>query len=168
MVTAPWEGELPSAVKEKFGDAIVESVSYLGQNFFVVQPDSAMPLITSLRDDFGFDYLVDITAVHWPKRDEQFDVVYILYSFARNERIRVKAKIKEGYRPATAVNVHVTADWLEREAYDMFGVEFDGHPNMKRILMPDEWNTFPLRKENAITRMDEQWVRENVGIESGQ
>jgi len=75
-------------------------------------------------------------------------VVYILYSFARNERIRVKTYIADGYKPETAVGVHLTANWLEREVFDMFGVRFRGHPDLRRILM---WDTYaeghPLRKD---------------------
>lgn len=168
MVTAPWEGELPDALAAEFSDQIPAFLSYQGQSFLVAKPAAVIPILQSLRDKHGFDYLVDITAVHWPKRDEQFDIVYVLYSFRRNERIRIKVLLKDGERVATATTVHLTADWLEREVYDMFGIEFDGHPNMRRILLPDEWSTFPLRKENGILKMDQQWVQENLGIESGQ
>ena len=106
--------------------------------------------------------------MHWPQREQPFDVIYVLYSFDRNERIRIKLKINETEQPASATAVYPTADWLEREVYDMFGVEFVDHPNMTRILMPDDWSTFPLRKENSILNMDQQWVQANLGIESGQ
>jgi NADH-quinone oxidoreductase subunit C len=126
-------------------------------------------VIVFLKEERHFDYLVDITAVHWPKREEApFDLIYILYSFARNERIRVKAMMPEGYKPRTSVPAHITADWLEREVFDMFGIEFAGHPNMTRILLPDEWSGYPLRKDYGILQMDNRWVQENLGIESGQ
>jgi len=91
-----------------------------------------------------------------------------LYSFSRNERVRVKVLIADGFQPETAVGVHLTANWLEREVYDMFGIEFAGHPDMRRILMPDEWQGYPLRKDYGILQQDQRWVRENLGIESGQ
>jgi NADH-quinone oxidoreductase subunit C len=168
MVTTPWESELTVALSAEFGSAISEFVSYLGQEFFVARADAALAILESLRDKYAFDYLVDVTAVHWPAREQQFDLVYILYSFERNQRIRMKVRIKDGDRPSSAVPVYVTADWLEREVFDMFGIEFDAHPNMRRILLPDEWEGHPLRKENSILKMDQRWVRENLGIESGQ
>ncbi|MEJ5370148.1 MAG: NADH-quinone oxidoreductase subunit C [Bryobacteraceae bacterium] len=168
MAATPWESELTQALKEEFGDQILEFSSYVGQNFLVAKPEAAIPILESLKEKHDFDYLVDITAVHWPERPEPFDIVYVIYSFARNERIRMKIRIPEGYKPRTAVPVHLTANWLEREVYDMFGIEFEGHPDMRRILLPEEWETFPLRKENSILKMDQRWVQENLGIESGQ
>jgi NADH-quinone oxidoreductase subunit C len=168
MAATPWDSDLAKEIKERFGDRIVETSTYLGQNFVVVKPDSAVPLVEYLKLEADFDYLVDITAVDWPKRAERFDVVYILYSFARNERVRVKTYIALDYKPETAVNVHLTANWLEREVFDMFGIEFAGHPDMRRILLPEEWSGYPLRKDYGILQQDDRWVQENLGIESGQ
>jgi len=111
-------------LKERFGGQIGETSTYLGQNFIVAKPEAAVPhpRISELEADF--DYLVDITAVDWLKRPERFDLVYIVYSFPRNEAVRVKTHISDGYKPATAVGVHLTANWLEREVFDMFGIEF--------------------------------------------
>jgi NADH-quinone oxidoreductase subunit C len=168
MAATPWESDLAREIKERFGDRIVEASTYLGQNFVVVKPDSVVPVIEYLKLEADFDYLVDITAVDWPKRPERFDVVYILYSFARNERMRIKTNIAEGFNPETAVGVHLTANWLEREVFDMFGIEFAGHPDMRRILLPEEWQGYPLRKDYGILQQDNRWVQENLNIESGQ
>jgi NADH-quinone oxidoreductase subunit C len=168
MAATPWDGDLPKEIKERLGDRIVETSTYLGQNFVVVKPDAAVPLIEYLKLEADFDYLVDVTAVDWPKRAERFDLVYILYSFARNQRVRIKTHIAEGYKPETAVHVHLTANWLEREVFDMFGIEFAGHPDMRRILLPEEWQGYPLRKDYGILQQDDRWVQENLGIESGQ
>jgi NADH-quinone oxidoreductase subunit C len=168
MAATPWESELSAEVKERFGDQIVETSTYLGQNFIVAKADAAIPLVEFLKLEGDFDYLVDLTAVDWPKRAERFDVVYILYSYARNERVRVKVQIADGYKPLTAVGVHLAANWLEREVFDMFGIEFDGHPDMRRILLPEEWQGYPLRKDYGIFQQDERWVQENLLIESGQ
>jgi len=169
MESVPWDGELASQLKAQFGEAIVECASYRDQNFIVAKPETAIALLEYLKLEADFTYLVDLTAAHYPKRVEApFDVVYIIYSFARNERLRVKIRIAESYRPATAAFIHSTANWLEREAFDMFGIQFDGHPDLRRILMPDEWSGHPLRKDYGITQMDQRWVKENLGIESGQ
>jgi NADH-quinone oxidoreductase subunit C len=168
MAATPWDSELSRDLKEHFGDSITETSTYLGQNFVVAKPDAAIPILEYLKLDADFDYLVDVTAVDWPKRPERFDLIYIVYSFARNERMRIKTNIPDGFKPASSVGVHLTANWLEREVYDMFGIEFAGHPDMRRILMPDEWQGHPLRKDYGILQQDQRWVQENLGIESGQ
>ncbi|MGA3097008.1 MAG: NADH-quinone oxidoreductase subunit C [Bryobacteraceae bacterium] len=168
MAAVPWESDLARAVKERFDDGIKAASTYAGQNFIVTAPDAAVPLLEYLKLEADFDYLVDITAVDWPKRPDRFDLVYIVYSFSRNERVRIKTAIPDGFKPATAVDVHLTANWLEREVFDMFGIEFAGHPDLRRILMPEDWQGYPLRKDYSILQQDERWVRENLGIESGQ
>jgi NADH-quinone oxidoreductase subunit C len=168
MQTTPWDGELVEDLKEEFGERIKEFCSYVGQDFLVAEPGAVIPIIEYLKMDQGFDYLVDITAVDYPAKPERFEVIWILYSFERNQRIRIKTRIKDGEKAVSCVGVHLTADWLEREVYDMFGIEFEGHPNMTRILLPDGWSGFPLRKDKSIVDMDNRWVRENLGIESGQ
>lgn len=168
MASTPWEDELTEALRAKFQDRIAEFSAYLGQKFLVAHPDAVAPIIEHLKLEFGFDYLVDITAVDYPERAERFELVYILYSFARNERIRIKTRIKEGQRAASVVGLHPTANWLEREVYDMFGIEFAGHPDLRRILLPEDWTGHPLRKDSSILDMDNRWVKEHLGIESGQ
>jgi NADH-quinone oxidoreductase subunit C len=168
MAATPWDGELAREVKARFGDQLLEASTYLGQSFFVVEPAATIPLLEHLKLEADFDYLVDLTAVHYPDKEKPFELVYILYSFARNERIRVKTSVAEGAAPRTAVGVHLTADWLEREVFDMFGVRFDGHPDMRRLLLPEDWQGYPLRKEKTLIDMDNRWVQENLGIESGQ
>jgi NADH-quinone oxidoreductase subunit C len=168
MAATPWESDLARDLKDRFGDRISETSTYLGQNFIVAKADAAIAVLEYLKLESDFDYLVDITAVDWPKRAERFDLVYILYSFSRNERLRVKCYVPEGFKPETAVGVHLTANWLEREVFDMFGIEFEGHPDMRRILLPEEWQGYPLRKDYSILQQDQRWVQENLGIESGQ
>jgi NADH-quinone oxidoreductase subunit C len=168
MAATPWESELSKELKDRFGGDIAETSTYLGQNFIVAKPAASIAILEFLKLEADFDYLVDITAVDWPKRPDRFDVVYILYSYSRNERMRVKINVADGYQPETSVGVHLTANWLEREVYDMFGIEFAGHPDMRRILMPDEWQGYPLRKDYGILQQDQRWVQENLGIESGQ
>jgi len=168
MASTPWDCELSQRIAAQFGDAIKEQSTYLGQNFIVADSNRIRAILEYLRDEEDFDYLVDLTAVDYPKRERRFDLVYILYSYRLNDRLRVKAQVADGEQPESATDVYVAADWLEREVFDMFGIEFAGHPNMKRILLPEDWRGFPLRKEYGITQMDNQWVKDNLGIESGQ
>src|ERR1035441_7604788 len=168
MMAMPWESDLARDLKERFPGRVLATSTYLGQNFIVATPEGAIPVLEYLKLEADFDYLVDITAVDWPKRAERFDLVYVVYSFPRNERVRIKTAIPDGFQPQTAVGVHLTANWLQREVFDMFGIEFAGHPDMQRILMPEEWEGYPLRKDYSILQQDQRWVRENLGIESGQ
>jgi NADH-quinone oxidoreductase subunit C len=121
-----------------------------------------------MRDEDLFDYCVDITAAHYPQREQQFEVIWILYSISRNERVRVKVEIAEGAPIPSAVSIWPAANWLEREVFDMFGIQFEGHPDLKRILLPDGWKGYPLRKDYDILQQDKEWVQINLGIESGQ
>jgi len=146
----------------------VQALTYSSQNYMVVDRSLVPEILHVLRDKEQFDYCVDITAVHYPKREKPFDVIWVLYSFVRNERIRVTTQILDGESLPSSVSIWPTANWLEREVYDMFGITFDGHPEMKRILLPDGWKGFPLRKDYGILQQDKEWVQINLGIESGQ
>jgi NADH-quinone oxidoreductase subunit C len=166
-VPTPWDSPMIAKLKGTCGSGI-EPLTYLGQNYMVVDRSLIPEILHVLRDEEQFDYCVDITAVHYPKREKQFDVLWILYSFARNERIRVKVLIADGETLPSSVPIWTTANWLEREVFDMFGIKFDGHPDMKRILLPEGWKGHPLRKDYGILQQDNEWVQINLGIESGQ
>ena len=153
--------------KGEYGSGI-EPLTHLGQNYMVVDRSLIPEILQNLHNEEQFDYCVDITAVHYPNREKQFDVVWVLYSFSRNERIRVKTMIADGESLASSVPIWTTANWLEREVFDMFGIKFDGHPDMKRILLPDGWKGHPLRKDYGILQQDNEWVQINLGIDSGQ
>jgi len=166
-VPLPWDSPLVAKYKRQFGTAL-EALTYLGQNYFTVDRSMIPDILRLLRDEENFDYCVDITAVHYPKREKQFDLVWILYSHTSNERMRVKTQIAESDTPPSSVSIWPTANWLEREVFDMFGIQFEGHPDMKRILLPDGWKGHPLRKDYGIIQQDNEWVQINLGIESGQ
>ncbi len=154
-------------LKQKYGSGI-EGLTHLGQNYMVVDRATIPEILQILRNEEEFDYCVDLTAVHYPRREKQFDVVWVLYSFPRNERIRVTARIADGESLPSSVPIWATANWLEREVFDMFGIKFEGHPDLKRILLPDGWKGHPLRKDYGILQQDNEWVQINLGIESGQ
>jgi NADH-quinone oxidoreductase subunit C len=166
-VPQPWDSPLVAKLARQFGSGL-EALTYLGQNYLQVDRSLIPTVLQMLRDEEQFDYCVDITAVHYPKRERQFDVVWILYSFARNERVRVKTQMADGDHIPSVSILWATANWLEREVFDMFGIHFDGHPELKRILLPDGWKGYPLRKDYGIIQQDQEWVQINLGIESGQ
>jgi NADH-quinone oxidoreductase subunit C len=166
-VPLPWTSPLVEKYRSQYGSGL-DAQTYLGQNYLTVDRALIPNILRLLRDEEQFDYCVDITAAHYPKREKQFDVVWILYSFPRNERMRVKTQIADGASIPSSVSIWATANWLEREVYDMFGITFDGHPDLKRILLPDGWKGFPLRKDYGILQQDQEWVQINLGIESGQ
>jgi NADH-quinone oxidoreductase subunit C len=163
----PWASAMIAKLRSSYGSG-VQALTYAGQNYMVVDRSLISEILHVLRDQEKFDYCVDITAVHYPKRDRPFDVIWVLYCFARNERIRVTTQILDGESLPSSVPIWPTANWLEREVYDMFGIVFDGHPEMKRILLPEGWKGFPLRKDYGILQQDKDWVQINLGIESGQ
>jgi len=164
----PWQSPLVSKLKAQYGSGVRESNTYLGQNYLVLDPSITNEVLQILRDEEQFEYCVDVTAVHYPQREKPFDLIWILYSFAHNERLRVKTMLADGESIASSVPIWVTANWLEREVFDMFGIKFDGHPDLKRILLPDGWKGYPLRKDYGIIQQDHEWVQINLGIESGQ
>jgi NADH-quinone oxidoreductase subunit C len=164
----PLDNELTQRLKARFGDAIREATLDRRQAIVLVAAAQLKEIALYCRDDEKFDMLADLTAVDWPKREKRFDVVLNLYSFPKNERLRLKAHAAENEPVPSVCEVWPAANWLERECYDMFGIIFEGHPELKRILLPDEWQGFPLRKDYDILQQDTAWVRENLGIESGQ
>ena len=165
---APLDNDLVKRYKARFGDGLREAWVDRKQAILVVAADRLLEIAQYTRDEERFDLLVDLTAVDWPKREKRFDLVLILYSFPKNERLRIKALLGENEPVTTVEGIWPVANWLEREVYDMFGVIFEGHSNLKRLLLPEEWQGYPLRKDYDILQQDEAWVRENLGIESGQ
>ena len=111
-------------------------------------------ICTWLRDDpaTSYDFLVDVTAAHWPEDPQPIEMIYHLYSHSRNDRLRLKTRAADRGPVPTLTGIWKSADWNEREAYDMFGIRFEGHPDLRRILMPEDYTDFPLRKEFPLFR----------------
>jgi NADH-quinone oxidoreductase subunit C len=126
---------------------------YLGDWTVIVNAAQIADAARHLRDaaDARFDYLSDLTATDWPPRTEaRFDVVYCLYSTVHRHRVRLKVKVGEQQPLPSVTPVWAAANWLEREVWDMFGVNFTGHPDRRRILMPEDWQGFPQRKDYPL------------------
>jgi NADH-quinone oxidoreductase subunit C len=132
----------------------VSQISYFVGDWTIIVPVAQIAAVgRHLRDapDASFDFCSDVTATDWPSRAEgRFDVVYCLYSTRLRHRIRVKIKVAEHQPIPSATALWPAANWLEREVWDMFGVNFTGHPDRRRILMPDDWQGFPQRKDYPL------------------
>jgi NADH-quinone oxidoreductase subunit C len=131
----------------------VEHVSYwVGDWSIVVAASRLLDVGQHLRDTPGalFDFCSDVTATDWPPRAQRFDVIYCLYSTRLRQRVRVKIHAAEHEPVASVTGLWPAANWLEREVFDLFGIRFDGHPDLRRILMPDDWQGYPQRKDYPL------------------
>ncbi len=136
-------------ITAKFGDAIIDSHRFRGDDTVVVKKERLLDLCDFLKRDraMDFDYLLDVCGVDYLPREPRFEVVYHLSSVARKHRLRVRTRLADGEHVDSVTPIWATADWTERETYDMFGIHFDGHPDLKRIYMADDWKGYPLRKD---------------------
>jgi NADH-quinone oxidoreductase subunit C len=166
----PWAGPLLEELKRKFPGAIADAIIFRKQPSVTVNKESLIAICEFLKGDEGggYSYLADETAVDYPKREKRFDVIYELYSFKGNDRLRLKVLAADGEKIPSVAGVWPAANWLEREVFDMFGIFYEGHPDLRRILLPEEWVGHPLRKDYDILRQDKAWVQANLHIESGQ
>ena len=166
----PWTSPLLEQLQKKFPGAVSEPVIFRNLPCVTIAKEHLVSMCQYLKSSHGGAYtlLTDETAVDYPKREKRFDIIYLLYSFERNDRLRLRVVAGEGEKVPSVAGVWVTANWLEREVFDMFGVEYEGHPDMKRLLLPEEWVGHPLRKDYDIIKQDAAWVKANLGIESAQ
>jgi NADH-quinone oxidoreductase subunit C len=145
--------DLAKHVTALLGPKVVQSGVTFGELTIVVASEDIVPVLTSLRDDrqYLFEVLIDICGVDYPEREKRFDVVYHLLSLRLNQRIRVKCETDEDTAVPSAVGVFPAANWFEREAYDMYGILFSGHPDLRRLLTDYGFQGHPLRKDFPLT-----------------
>lgn len=156
--------EIIQIIKAKFAEAI-EEVNDVMDLTIRVKKESILELCRFLHDtpDMEFDYLSDICGVDYLSREFRFDVVYHIYSINKRHRLRIKAAVEENESISSVESVWKAANWYEREAYDMFGIVFDNHSDLRRILLPDDWNGHPLRKDYPlVTDVGEKWLEEKL------
>ena len=137
-------------VKETLGEAVLDTHDSLGDATLLLAAEGLVESMRALRDEpeLRFNVLLDLTAVDYLGRTPRFEVVYHLYSVARNQRVRVKTGVSEARcEIASAVGVWPAANWLEREVWDLYGVRFAGHPDLRRLLLYEEFEGHPLRKD---------------------
>jgi NADH-quinone oxidoreductase subunit C len=146
----PWVESIRAALP----DTVVSAKSFAGQVTVVVQKDAIARVARHLKDAEDFKYCVDVTAVDWKTRAPRFDVVYHFYSFSKNARIRVKCAAADGEDVPSISAVFLAANWSERETWDMFGIPFSGHPDLRRILTWEGFKGHPLRKDFPLEGID--------------
>jgi NADH-quinone oxidoreductase subunit C len=144
-------------LRARFGEKILQTSSFRGDEEAIVAPGDWREVATFLRDEPECDmnHFIDLTAVDYPEREPEvprFDVVLLLRSLAKKHRIRLKTRVREDQGLSTLSGVWMGADWTERECYDMFGIKFEGHPDLRRILMYEEFKGYPLRKDYPINK----------------
>ncbi|SEQ83534.1 NADH dehydrogenase subunit C [Faunimonas pinastri] len=146
-------GAVSTRVSAVLGDRILDHAIAFGDLSIKVGRDDILDVLTLLRDDPDLQFIcfIDICGVDWPARENRFDVVYHLLSPRRNARIRIKVETDERTPVQSATAIYPAADWFEREAYDLFGILFSGHPDLRRILTDYGFNGYPLRKEFPLT-----------------
>ena len=156
----------------------VQQVSYwVGDWTVIVAADRLLDVLRFLKDDAAtlFDYCSDVTAADWPPREKRFDVVYCLYSTRLRHRLRVKVRVGEEDPVESVTGLWPGADWLEREVYDQFGINIVNHPDLRRILMPEQWQGYPQRKDyplegpgELLMENPQDWLRvRNFPAEAG-
>jgi NADH-quinone oxidoreductase subunit C len=145
--------KLGKAIADALPGAVADVSVAHGELTLTTSAGDLLRLITFLRDDerCAFHSFIDVTAIDWPSRERRFDVVYHLLSPTRNHRIRVKLPVGENEPVPTIIGVFPGADWFEREAYDLYGVPFTGHPDMRRLLTDYGFEGHPLRKDFPLT-----------------
>ena len=144
--------EYIAALQADLPGAVAQVSFWVGDWTVIVPAGRLVEVATFLRDRPGclFDYLSDLTAVDWPTRDKRFDLVLCLYSIPHRQRVRIKVRAAEGEAVASVTGVWPAANWLEREVFDMFGIPFSGHPDLRRLLMPADWQGHPQRKDYPL------------------
>ena len=154
---------LVKQLKAKFGDAIGEASEFIGQLSVHVDGERIVEVCDFLKEDreTQFDYLSDVTCVHYPERvAAPFEIVYNLFSIPNNERVRLKVATNDSVDSVT--RVWPAANWLEREVFDLFGVRFNGHPDLRRLLLPPDWEGYPLRKDYPLEFIENAWTEKHL------
>lgn len=157
--------KLVKKLREHFNGAVGEASEFVGQVSIRIEPARVVEVCNFLRDDpeSAFNYLSDLTCVHYPMRQEApLEMVYNLYSIRRNERVRLKVSITESSGVDSVSGVWPSANWMEREVYDLFGVNFKNHPDLRRILLPPDWEGHPLRKDYPLEFIENAWTQRHL------
>jgi NADH-quinone oxidoreductase subunit C len=156
----------PERFQAAFPDA-VHGVSADGIPHILVRPEHLVETVRRCRDELGYGRWIDMTAVDEPEVEPRFELQYLLYSMSENRWVRLKTQTDD--RAPSVTGIFPGANWYEREVFDLFGVEFDGHPDMTRLMMPEGWHGHPLRRDYPIggEPVDFTVTRETYGTGGG-
>ena len=158
---------LVKKLKGKFGDAIGEALEFIGQLSVHVDRERIVEICDFLRTDAEtpFNYLSDLTCVHYPdRREAPFEVVYNLFSIDTYERVRLKVRTTASAGVESVMSVWPAANWLEREIFDLFGVAINNHPDLRRLLLPPDWEGHPLRKDYPLEFIENAWTERHLPV----
>jgi NADH-quinone oxidoreductase subunit C len=149
------------ALRERFPQAVREVSYFAGEVNVLLRKEDLEAVCRFLKEDpaLRMDHLSNLCGVDYPDRPERFEVVYHLFSISRRYRINLKIRVADGEPAPSVTGVWRTANWHEREAFDLLGIPFEGHPDLRRILMPDEWQGHPLRKEYPTKGYDRDHLK---------
>jgi len=150
--------DLVNKIRKKLPEAILGTANFRGETTLQIRPEDILPVCRFLRDEpaLAFDFLVDLCGVDRLPREPRFEAVYHLRSLKTRELLRLKVSLPgSSPRVSSVFSVWKAADWMEREAFDMFGIVFEGHPDLRRILLTPEWEGYPLRKDYPLRGKEE-------------
>jgi len=163
--------DLTASLTSLFGDKLQEKIEFRGETTLVIQLSDLREVTKLCRDESSFDYLLDITSVDNFGEEPRFEMVYELYSMSLSAHLRLKARVSEEEEVPTVSDIWPTANWHEREIYDMMGIRFANHPDLRRILMWEGYPYFPLRKEFPLeglpSNMPDVAFSESAPLEGG-
>ena len=153
------DSTLVKKVQERFAPSILDTLIVRNEITHLIKKDSLIDICRFLKDDseLQLNFLSDVLGTDYFPQKPRFEVVYHLYSIPKKHRLRLKIKIEDGESVPSLTSIWSSADWAERETYDMFGIRFDGHPNLRRIYMPEDWEGFPLRKDYPLKGYKDQY-----------
>lgn len=145
--------EVVQRVKDQFPNAVLSEINFLNEITLEVRKENLKEILTYLKQppEQGYEVLMDLTGVDYLQPIKRTKVVYWLHNPTSHERLRITVFVKREEPLPTVTDIWEGANWYERELFDLFGVSFEGHPDLKRILMPDEWKGHPLRRDYALT-----------------
>jgi NADH-quinone oxidoreductase subunit C len=144
-------------LKGKFSGSVIDVAEFRGETTVTVNKEDIVPICSFLKKDLGFNFLTDLCGVDYLGNSPRFMVVYHLYNIGTHQRLRLKVPVEESDpRVDTVSGVWGTANWHERECWDLMGISFNNHPDLRRILMPDDWKGHPLRKDYPVQGPDRE------------